>query len=109
MKDLLEYIVKNLVNNPDAVEIQESSEGQGIVNLSLKVSPEDMGIIIGKGGATIHALRKILTVRAIAENVKVFLHLEDQNSDQSQESRVKEETSQDEDNEKSTEETKPEN
>ncbi|OGE15402.1 hypothetical protein A2111_02680, partial [Candidatus Daviesbacteria bacterium GWA1_38_6] len=74
MKDLLEYIVKNLVSIPDAVSIDENI-ANGEVNLMLTVDPSDMGLIIGKGGQTIHAIRKILTVRAIAENVRINLQL----------------------------------
>lgn len=74
MKDLLDYIVKNLVSKPDAVSIDEHSEA-GNVDLILSVDPSDMGLIIGKGGQTIRAIRKILTVRAIAENVRVNLQL----------------------------------
>ena len=74
MKDLLEYIVTNLVTNPDAVSIDEQNTG-GSVDLILTVDPSDMGIIIGKNGQTIRAIRKILTVRAIAEQVRVNLQL----------------------------------
>ena len=74
MKDLLEYIVKNLVSNPEAVEVSETSDA-GNVNLLLTVDPKDMGLIIGKSGQTIHALRKVLTVRAIVENVRINLQL----------------------------------
>ncbi len=74
MKDLLEYIVKNLVSNPDAVLVDETND-DGMVNLELTVDPSDMGLVIGKGGQTIHAIRKLLTVRAITENVRVNLHL----------------------------------
>lgn len=74
MKDLLEYIVKNLVTKPDGVSIDEQSSN-GNVDLMLTVDPSDMGLIIGKGGQTIRAIRKLLTVRAIAENVRVNLQL----------------------------------
>lgn len=74
MKDLLEYIVKNLVSNPDAVLVDETND-DGMVDLELTVDPSDMGLVIGKGGQTIHAIRKLLTVRAITENVRVNLHL----------------------------------
>lgn len=74
MKDLLEYIVKNLVSEPDAVVVEQTSDN-GVINLELTVDPKDMGLIIGKGGQTIHALRKLLTIRAISENVRVNLHL----------------------------------
>ena len=74
MKDLLNFIVTNLVTKPDAVEIDESRQ-DGNVDLTLKVDPLDMGLIIGKSGQTIRAIRKLLTVRAIAENVRVNLVL----------------------------------
>lgn len=74
MKDLLEYVVTNLVTKPDAVEIDEQRQN-GNVDLNLKVDPSDMGLVIGKGGQTIRAIRKLLTVRAIAENVRVNLTL----------------------------------
>ena len=74
MKDLLNYIVTSLVTKPDAVIIDEQRQS-GNVDLNLTVDPADMGIIIGKGGQTIRSLRKLLTVRAIAENVRVNLTL----------------------------------
>ena len=76
MKDLLEFIVKSLVTNPDTVTIEDQQqEGSSIFRLS--IAPEDMGIIIGKEGKTIRAIRKLLTVRAIAENIRVSLELVD--------------------------------
>lgn len=74
MKDLLSYIVTNLVTKPEAVTIDEQSD-EGNVNLNLTVDPSDMGLIIGKNGQTIRSIRKLLTVRAIAENVRVNLQL----------------------------------
>lgn len=79
MKDLLEYIVKNLVTKPDTVNIDEQNDN-GTINLTLSVDPSDMGIIIGKSGQTIRAIRKLLTVRAIAENVRVNLQLNEPTS-----------------------------
>ena len=74
MKELLEFIVKNLVTKPESVFVEEQSE-EGNVNLLLTVDPTDMGLIIGKSGQTIRAIRKLLTVRAIAENVRINLQL----------------------------------
>lgn len=74
MQDLLTYIVTNLVKKPESILVTEE-ENEGNVNLTLTVDPEDMGIIIGKRGQTIKAIRKLLTVRAIAENVRVNLQL----------------------------------
>ncbi len=74
MKDLLSYIVTNLVTKPDSVVIDEHIN-DGDVTLTLTIDPSDMGLIIGKGGQTIRAIRKLLTVRAIAENVRITLQL----------------------------------
>ncbi len=74
MKDLLNFIVTSLVTKPAAVLVDEQKE-EGSVNLMLTVDSSDMGIIIGKGGQTIRAIRKLLTVRAIAENIRVNLQL----------------------------------
>lgn len=79
MKDLLEYIVKNLVSKPDAVQISEEPS-QDNINFNLVVDPEDMGLVIGKSGQTIRAIRKILITRAIAENpnLRVNLNLQEE-------------------------------
>lgn len=74
MKELVEYIVNSLVSNPGAVEVTEDVEGS-YINLSLKVDPADMGLIIGKGGQMIKSIRKLLSIRAMAENVRVNLQL----------------------------------
>ena len=74
MKDLLEYIITTLVTKPEAVSINEQIKDTE-VTLNLIVDPSDMGLIIGKGGQTIRSIRKLLTVRAIAENVRVNLQL----------------------------------
>ncbi len=78
MTDLLDYILKALVNTPDSVKINESIQ-DGIINLNLSVSPEDMGMVIGKNGQTIRSIRKLVTARAMAENdnPKVYVHLQE--------------------------------
>jgi predicted RNA-binding protein YlqC (UPF0109 family) len=76
MKDLIVFIVKQLVTKPDEVSVEEAQDEQGQV-LHLSVAQEDMGIVIGKGGQTIKSIRKILAVRAMNENVRVYLHLVD--------------------------------
>ncbi len=81
MKDLLNFIVTSLVTKPEAIKIDEQNDN-GNVNLNLIVDPSDMGLIIGKGGQTIRAIRKLLTVRAIADNVRVNLQLNEPASEQ---------------------------
>lgn len=84
MKDLLEFIVTSIVSKPKAVKIEEDNQG-GLVNLTLTVNPTDMGLIIGKNGQTIRSIRKLLTVRAIAENVRVNLQLSEPQAEITQE------------------------
>lgn len=74
MKELLSFIVSSIVSNPEAISIDEQRE-EGNLNLNLTVDTKDMGIVIGKNGQIIRAIRKLLTVRAIAENVRVNLQL----------------------------------
>lgn len=76
MRELLLYLVKSLVDHPEAVEVKER-EDQGIIILSLKVDAEDMGKVIGKGGKIIKSLRSILRILAIKEAKRVELELEE--------------------------------
>jgi uncharacterized protein len=63
MKDLLEYIVKGLVDNPDAVEVYEIENGN-TVTLELSVASDDMGRVIGRRGRVINAIRALVQVKA---------------------------------------------
>lgn len=64
MKDFIGYLVKNLVDQPDAVEVQ-ISEGEQGTKVEIRVSPEDVAKIVGRQGRTIKALRTIaMTVGA---------------------------------------------
>jgi len=82
MKKLLEYLTKEIVSKPKKVKIVESRESDGSVHLSLSVDPEDMGIIIGKGGKTIAAVRSLVKTAAAKKGEKVFLRLEEVGSNQ---------------------------
>jgi len=75
MKDLLEYIVKALVENPDEVEITEEEEKEGKIVLKLKVADDDKGRIIGKKGRIAESLRSILRVKAVKTDTHVFLDI----------------------------------
>lgn len=63
MKELVEYIAKSLVDQPDAVDVTES-RGQGRTIVNLKVAQEDMGKVIGKQGRIAQAIRTLLKVAA---------------------------------------------
>lgn len=60
MKELLDYMVKELVDNPDEIEIIEEEEGDKTVIFKLHVSESDLGKVIGKKGRTANALRVIM-------------------------------------------------
>jgi len=74
MKKVLEYLVKNIVDNPQKVEVSEEKNPQ-TPTLSLKVAKEDMAKVIGKNGKTIKALRTIMRIAAAktGANVNVIL------------------------------------
>lgn len=60
VKELLEYIVKELVDSPDDVEITEEEEDERTVIFKLKVAEDDLGKVIGKKGRTANALRVLM-------------------------------------------------
>jgi predicted RNA-binding protein YlqC (UPF0109 family) len=60
-KDVLEYIARNIVDDPDAVQVTET-EGEGSVSLQLVVAPDDLGKVIGRGGRTARAIRSIVEI-----------------------------------------------
>lgn len=60
MKELVKYIARALVDNPDAVEVNEL-EGEQTSVIELKVAKEDLGKVIGKQGRTARAMRTILS------------------------------------------------
>lgn len=74
MKNLLEYIVIHLVDNPDAVSIEES-EGEHETLYLIKVAEGDVGRVIGKNGSVISAIRQIARIRAIKEGVRIRVDL----------------------------------
>ena len=60
MKELLEYMVKELVDNPDDVDIEEVEEDEKTIIFKIKVAEEDLGKVIGKKGRTANALRVVM-------------------------------------------------
>ena len=60
-QEFLEYVVKEIVDKPEAVKIDRTVDERGVL-LELTVDPEDMGKIIGKAGATAKAIRTLLRV-----------------------------------------------
>jgi hypothetical protein len=84
MKELLEHIVKSIVNNPEAVSVdeRESVDFPGLTILTIEVAEEDKGIVIGRKGRTINSIRDIITISAIRNDkrVKVILANDERNN-----------------------------
>ena len=76
MKELLLYMAKNLVDNPDAVSVTEITEEDGLV-LELRVAPEDMGKVIGRQGRIAKVIRTIIKTVAQRDGVKVTVEIVD--------------------------------
>jgi len=74
MKELIEYIAKALVDNPDAVRVTEI-EGERTSVIELSVAKEDMGKVIGKQGRTAVAIRIILSAAATKNNKRAILEI----------------------------------
>lgn len=76
MKDILEVLIKNLVDNPDEVSITEKTEAKAIC-YEVKVSKNDMGKVIGKQGKMAKAIRSIIKAVATKEHKKVSVEFLD--------------------------------
>ena len=74
MREFVEYIVKNLVDHPDQVKINEIGGTQTLI-LELSVQKSDIGKIIGKRGKTINAIRTLLMSVASRNGIRVTLEI----------------------------------
>lgn len=75
-QEFLEYLIKALVDNPDAVKTDRKVDEMGVL-LTLHVDPADMGKIIGRNGQTAKAIRSLLRVVGIKNNARVNLKIEE--------------------------------
>lgn len=74
MKELVELIAKSLVDNPNAVEVNEV-EGEKSTIIELKVAQEDMGKVIGKQGRIAKAIRTVVKAAAIKSDKRVVVEI----------------------------------
>jgi uncharacterized protein len=77
MEDLIEYIAKNLVDNPEQVKVNRRVTGATII-LELHVAADDTGRVIGKGGHVANAMRSLLRVaseKKASKNNRVILKI----------------------------------
>lgn len=76
MVELIEYIAKSLVDEPEKVKVS-SQEGEDVNNIFLQVSSTDMGKVIGKQGRIAKAIRSILKAVSLKEEIKVNLEIDE--------------------------------
>lgn len=74
VKEMVEYMAKSLVDEPDKVYVEEIRGHRSIV-LELHVASDDMGRVIGKGGRVANAMRSLLRVAALREGKRVSLEI----------------------------------
>lgn len=74
MRELVEIIARALVDNPDAVKVNEIVGEQSVI-IELKVAPEDMGKVIGRQGRIAKAIRTVVKAAATKENKRVVVEI----------------------------------
>ena len=77
MREFVEYIAKSIVDNPDAVIVEEKTLEEKKVVLALKVAAGDVGKVIGKQGKTAQAIRTLLQAIAAKEGKRAILEIVD--------------------------------
>jgi predicted RNA-binding protein YlqC (UPF0109 family) len=77
MRELLEYLARQLVDRPDDVEVEEFEEDDGTLVLELAVADDDYGKVIGRGGRTANALRLVVKAAAVKDNRRVLVDIVD--------------------------------
>ena len=76
MRELLEYLTRALVEDPDAVEVDEFDEDDDLV-YEISVAEDDLGRVIGKGGRIANALRTVAKAAAVREERRVIVDILD--------------------------------
>ena len=75
MRELLVYLVQQLVDEPDKVEVEQFEEDDGTLVLELSVADDDYGQVIGRGGRTAQALRTVVKAAAVKDNRRVLVDI----------------------------------
>jgi uncharacterized protein len=74
VKEVVEFIARNLVDDPEAVEVDVVESGSGVV-LRLKVAPDDMGKVIGRGGRIARAIRAVVRAAGVKSGVSASVEI----------------------------------
>jgi predicted RNA-binding protein YlqC (UPF0109 family) len=77
VEELLEYLARSLVDEPQAVVVESFEEDDGTIVLELRVSDDDYGRVIGRNGRTIGALRTLMKACSVREGQRVLVDVVD--------------------------------
>ena len=77
MEDLLEFLARALVDNPDEVTVEGFDEDDGTIVLELRVADGDVGKVIGRGGRTVSSLRTVMRAVASRQDERVLVDVVD--------------------------------
>jgi uncharacterized protein len=77
VEELLEYLARSLVDEPDEVEVEGFDEDDGTIVLELHVADDDTGKVIGRGGRTVAALRIVMKAAAARDGNRVLVEVVD--------------------------------
>jgi predicted RNA-binding protein YlqC (UPF0109 family) len=77
VRDLLDFLTRSLVENPEAVQVTEVEEIDGEVVLEVEVADDDLGRVIGRGGRIANALRSVMKAAAAREDKRVVVDILD--------------------------------
>ncbi|MFM1943546.1 MAG: hypothetical protein RI897_2528 [Verrucomicrobiota bacterium] len=80
MQSFLDFVVRGLVDRPDAVSVTPVEKGSTTI-LEIRVHPADVGKIIGRQGATIHAIRALLQVASAKQGLRCLLELVEEDTE----------------------------
>jgi len=76
VRELVDFLVTELVEDPDAVEVTESEDDRGL-RYTVHMAPDDMGKVIGKGGRTAKAIRTVVRAAASREGTSAYVDIVD--------------------------------
>jgi uncharacterized protein len=77
VRELLEFLARQLVESPDGVAVEQFEEDDGTVVLELSVAEDDYGRVIGRGGRTANALRAVVEAAAVRAERRVLVDIVD--------------------------------
>jgi predicted RNA-binding protein YlqC (UPF0109 family) len=77
LEDLLEFLARSLVDNPDEVSVEGFEEDDGTIVLEVHVAEDDVGKVIGRGGRTVSSLRTVMRAVASRQDERVLVDVVD--------------------------------